>query len=139
MPATAQDTYAIATNRLDPVLKAEEAILININIVPSQMLARGTVMGELTATPGTFKPYASGNVDGSQIPKGVLQYALTTDGGGNITIANEFGIAQKAAPMYVSGIFKTTDLAGLDANAVAVLQGRYVTGVLADGILAFGA
>jgi len=138
MPAAAQDTYAISANRLDPILDAEEASLININIGPSLTLARGTVMGETTATPGLFKPYASGNVDGTQIPKGVLQYACTTDASSNITIANEFGVTQKAAPLYVSGIFKTTDLTGLDANAVAVLQGRYITGVLADGILAFG-
>jgi hypothetical protein len=92
----------------------------------------------LTATPGQFKAYASGNADGSQIPKGILQYACTTDGSGNITIANEQGLTQKAVPMYIGGIFKTTELTGLDANAVSVLNGNIVTGVLADGLFQFG-
>lgn len=137
MPATAAFTYSMA-DRLDPYYEGNEAPVINVNFVATQTLAKGTVLGEITATPGSFKAYASGNGDGSQIPKGILQYACTVDGTGLVTIANEQGLTQKAAPMYIGGIFRTTDLTGLDANAIAVLNGNLVTGVLADGLFQFG-
>jgi hypothetical protein len=137
MPTAALNTYSMA-NRLDPYYEANQANVIDVNLGASLTLAKGTILGELTATPGTFIAYASGNVDGSQTPKGILQYAVTTDGSGNITIANEVGITEKCAPMYISGIFKTTELTGLDANAVTKLGGNLVTGTVADGLFQFG-
>lgn len=137
MPTSAQNTFSFA-DRLDPYYEANEAPTINVNLGNSLTLAKGTVLGELTATPGTFIAYASGNSDGSQTPKGILQYAVTTDGSGNITIANEQGLTQKAAPMYIGGIFRTTELTGLDANAVTKLGGNLITGTVADGLLQFG-
>lgn len=137
MPASATFIYSMA-NRLDPYYEGNEAPVINVNLGASLTLAKGTVLGELTATPGTFIAYASGNADGSQIPKGILQYAVVTDGAGLATIANEQGLQQKAVPMYIGGIFKTTDLTGLDANAITKLGGNLVTGVLADGIFQWG-
>jgi hypothetical protein len=137
MPTTAQNTFSMA-NRLDPYYEGNEAPVVNINLGNSLTLAKGTVMGELTATPGTFIAYASGNADGSQIPKGILQYAVTTDGSGNATIANEQGLTQKAVPMYIGGIFNIADLTGLDANAVTKLGGNIVMGIISAGLFQFG-
>lgn len=137
MPTTAAFTYTMA-DRLDPYYEGNEAPVINVNLVATQTLAKGTVMGEITATPGSFKAYASGNGDGSQVPKGILQYACTVDGSGNVTIANEQGLTQKAVPMYIGGIFNIAELTGLDANAVSVLNGNIVMGIISAGLFQFG-
>lgn len=77
-----------------------------------------------------FRAYASGNTDGSQIPKAILQYACTTDYLGNITILGEFGQTWKTAPAWMSGYFRIQDLVGLDANAVTLLAANIVSGTL---------
>lgn len=101
--------------------------------------ARGLVVGELTTMPGTFKAYASGNTDGSQVAKGILQYACSVDVNGNVTLAGEFGQQQRGVPIYFGGggVFDTTQLVGLDANAVANLGGSLVQGTLAAGQFRF--
>ncbi|HEV7213706.1 MAG TPA: head decoration protein [Chloroflexota bacterium] len=135
MPTTAFQTYS--NSKLIPVYRPDLALLQNVAIVPSVTLAQGTVMGELTATPGTFKAYAVGNADGSQVAKGILQYAVTTDASGNVTLAGEFGQTSKAAPIYFSGSFRTQDLVGLDAGAVTNLGGSLAEGSLTTGIVRF--
>lgn len=135
MPTTASVTYDPSL-RLDPYFNANEAKAIPVNLADGSY-AKGTVLGELTATPGTYKAYASGNSDGSQVPKGFLVYACVAASGA-ITVANQQGVTQRDVPMYYSGEFKTTDLTGLDANAVAVLNGNYISGVLADGVIRIG-
>jgi hypothetical protein len=141
MPTAASNTYS--ANRIVPVYDPDEAPRINVKLAASQVIAKGTVMGETTATPGLFKPYASGNADGTQIPKGILEYDCATDAAANITFggvagAGTFGETHLVAPLYIGGYFKTTELTGLDANAIAVLQAAFVSGVLADGVIQFG-
>lgn len=127
MPTTAQNTYAF--NRVDPFSNADDAMasLIREKFVASLTLAAGTIVGKVTAT-GLYKAYASGNADGSQIPVGVLQYAVTTDGSSNITNWNEWGAQPTTAPIYTQGEFLIADLTGLDDNAVLKLAG-HVDGV----------
>jgi hypothetical protein len=64
---------------------------------------------------------------------------VSIDGGGNVSLAGEFGQTQRGVPMYVGGgaIFKTTDLTGLDANAVTILGASLVQGTVANGQLRF--
>lgn len=133
---------AIATysgNRVDPIIDPEHARMIHVNLGNSLTLAAGTVLGELTATPGKFKAYASGNSDGSEVPKVILRYAAKSDASGNVSVGDavpgEFGQVAKSVEAWYCGTFKTTELTGLDANAVAVLNARYVSGVLADGVI----
>jgi len=59
----------------------------------------------------------------------VNMYACITDAAGNITYGgaiggDRYGLTQKDAPAYTSGCFYTTDLVGLDANAIAVMSGK---------------
>jgi hypothetical protein len=80
--------------------------------------------------------------DGSQVPKAILKYACATDAAGNVTFGgaagNAFGLpAEKCAPAYWAGTFRTTDLVGLDAGAVTAL-GRLISGTLANGVLRIG-
>lgn len=136
MPTTAQHTFS-AANRLDPIFAPAEEHVIHIALAASTTYARGTVLGEVTATPGTYKPYASGNSDGSQTPKAVLKYGCSTDGSGNVTLIGEHGITHKSAPAYMpgSGYFKTSELVGMDANAVTKLGAALVAGDLTSGII----
>lgn len=136
-------TAPIATfgyGRVDPFREAEDAEIRNVNLKPSTVFAAGTIIGEITATPGTYGPYATGNVDGTQNPVGVLQYACATDAGGLITFGSvagqsEWGQTSRAAPMYMSGYFRTEDLVGLDAGAVTKL-GRLLQGTTTSGEIA---
>lgn len=88
--------------------------------------------------PGVYKAYATGNTDGSQVPKGILEYDCACDASGNITLGTvaqggQWGQTQKAVPMFIKGTFYTTELIGLDANAVTVL-GHLNEGSLANGV-----
>jgi len=140
MPTSASRTYT--RQGLVPVYNPEDALEQNVNIAASATIAKGTVLGELTATPGTFKAYASGNSDGSQVPKCIMQYDVVADASGNITVGTvaggtDWGETFPSVPAYFSGAFRTTDLVGLDANAVTVLGGHLVSGTLASGIFEF--
>jgi hypothetical protein len=136
MPTTAQHTWS-ANTRLDPIFDAGRARVLNVALAASTTYARGTVLGEVTATPGTYKPYANANVDGSQTAKGVLAYACVTDASGNLTLIGEHGVTQKHAPMYMpgSGYFKTSELVGMDAAAMVELGASLVAGDLTSGII----
>jgi hypothetical protein len=134
MPTAAANTYAVQP--ITPFYRANGGLMITASFGASLTLAKGTLLGEITATPGEFKAYASGNVDGSQVPKAVLPWDITTDASKNITVGGgEFGLTSKTIPVYGSGYFKTTELVGLDANAVTVLGSHYLSGVLSNGIL----
>jgi hypothetical protein len=141
MPTAATTTYTAL--RVDPVYESEDAPLHNVALAASTVYAAGTVLGEVTATPGTFKPYASGNGDGSQVAKAILQYACATDGSGNITLGGAatggpWGETRLTAPAYFAGIFRCADLTGLDANAVTNLSGHLINGSITTGIVRIG-
>jgi hypothetical protein len=133
MPTTATNTFS--GKRLQPSQRPQDALENAVNLAPSLNLARGTILGEITATPGTFKAYASGNSDGSQFPTAILIYDCQTDASGNITFSSSagqvggfFGQTEKAAPVYQSGFFQMADLVGLDANCLTAAGWRRVAG-----------
>jgi hypothetical protein len=104
-----------------------------------------------TVTPATTTPgrslgnyafCATGNVDGSQVPKGLLVYDTTTDANGNVTwgqqpSGNEFlATGQNAVPIYVDGYFRFEDMpTGTYAPTVGVLTlfARTIHGSFAAG------
>lgn len=141
MPTTPIQTWGMG--RLDPFLEAAEAAEMAVNLAPSLVFAKGTLLGELTATPGTFKAYASGNADGSQIPKCVLRYDCATDaqgfityGGGPAGTSEHPGEKTRSIDAFYSVILKTTDIPNLDAGAVTALGARLISGNLAAGVIA---
>lgn len=96
-----------------------------------------TATAGVAGTPGVYGPYASGNTDGSQNPKGILKYACATDANGQIwqgltAGSSEFGQSTKDTSMWFRGTFRTEDLVGLDANAITKL-GRLIYGTYAKG------
>jgi hypothetical protein len=143
MPTTPAMTFG--AKRVDPLKAPDKAIVEVVGLKVSTTFAAGTLIGEITATPGTYGPYATGNVDGTQNPTHIMQYDCITDASGNVTFgsgvtagAGEWGQTQKGAPAYASGEFSTADLVGLDAGAVTKL-GRLIQGTVTSGrILVYG-
>jgi hypothetical protein len=89
---------------------------------------------------GTFKAYSATATDGSQVPKCIAQCDMVTDSANppNITLGGqagggEFGQTQLTAPVYTSGYFFTSDLVGLDTNAISLLGGHLVRGSAGSG------
>lgn len=138
MPTAATTTFTEAG--LQPVYNAEDAKQHNVKLSDATYAA-GTVLGELTATPGTFAAYADANVDGTGVAKGFLQYACVVASGlvttGTASGGGPFGQTKTYAPVYFSGAFRTVDLTGFDAAALADLNGHLVNGSAADGIVEF--
>lgn len=141
MPTTPTQTWGMG--RLDPFLEPDEAAEMAVNLVPNATFLKGQLLGELTATPGVFKVYASGNADGSEKPKCVLRYDCVTDaqgfityGGGPAGTSEHVGAKTRAVDAFYSGIFKTQDIPNLDAGAVTALGARLLSGSLANGVLA---
>jgi hypothetical protein len=130
------NTYA--NTRLDPYMDADDALETAVQLKASTTYVAGTVLGEITASPGTFAPYASGASDGSQVPKMLLREACTTDASGNITGADNLGDTRKDTHAFFAGTFITTALTGLDANAVTAGGWRLISGTVSNGILRLG-
>jgi hypothetical protein len=134
MPNTFSNQYG--NQGLIPVfdhgMKAEQH---RIKLGNSLTVAKGTVMGQITAT-GLWIPYLTGAADGSQIPKCVLTYDTVTDASGNHTIGGgQQGETYLDTPAYFGGDFNAADLTGLDAGALTAgkwiqLWGSITTGVI---------
>jgi hypothetical protein len=134
MPTSATTQYSGI--RLEPYMDPDDALMVDVQLTASVTYAKGTILGEVTATPGVYKAYASGSADGSQIPKAILVYPTVTDASGNATLPGEYGATLKAVPVYFAGTFATADLVGLDATALTnkpawnLVQGSVSAGIL---------
>lgn len=141
MPTTYSSSYELQGNRLDPLYPhdaAAQAVAIKPAGAGTTTLQAGTILGEVTATPGTYGAYASGNSDGTQNPNAILKYTITVDTSGNITGLNEWGQAVTSVEAYYMGTFRTQDLVGLDSNAVTKLNARLIEGSVTQGIVHIG-
>jgi len=132
MPASPINTFS--NQGLQPIndrgMKAEQ---FSVKLTPTQTLAKGTVMGQVT-TGGLYKAYASGNADGSQIPVGLLAYDVVVDASGNCTIGGgDQGITYPTAPMFSCGEFSCADLTGLDAGGVTAGGWKLMYGSVSTG------
>jgi hypothetical protein len=121
MPTTAFQTF----NAAEVVPLYDDGVKeLPFRLANSASIARGTIVGEVTATPGYIAAYASGNSDGSQTPIGIMHYDVASDSSGNITIgsatagASSWGQTYTSCPVYVQGDFSCADLTGLDATAI---------------------
>lgn len=144
MPTTATNTWSYTAIR--PMYEPDEECLIAVNLPVSVSYTAGTLLGEVTATPGTAKAYVDAAGDGSGVAKYVLPYDCATDASGNITIGsttagvNAWGVTSKSVAVYHRGTFKTSELkqagaGSIDAAAVADLYAHLISGTLADGVI----
>lgn len=140
MPTAASTTYT--NDVLMPMFPAIPHPELPIKLTVSTVYAKGTVLAELTATPGTYGVYADAGTGGLGVAKCILKYACAVDGSGNITFGTaatggQFGETYKTAPAYFGGTFKTTELTGIDAAALLDLAGSLMYGSIADGVIKF--
>ena len=142
MPITASTTYT--GKKLEPAIRPELAVTIAVRLPANAVYPKGTVLGEVSATPGLFKAYATGSADGSQIPKAVVPYDVSTDASGNIyfgtAAVSEFGQFYPSVDVYIAGYFYTADLpqtgiGAIDANAITTPQLVLKQGTLAAGLV----
>lgn len=129
--ATFGNTYG---NQTIPVMTATGAFTGGTS--PSVAVAHTTAgVGPQYA----YKPYASGNSDGSQNAQLFLEYDCTVDHGGNVTLGTPPGAPWAAttgtAPAYFAGVFNTAQLVGLDSTAVTALKGVIKSGTVANGLI----
>jgi len=133
MPTAALNVFP--GNPCQAIYSGREAKAQTVKFGPGITVAKGTVMGQITAS-GLWIAYLTGASDGSQTARAISQYDVVVDGSGNHTIGGgDLGWTEVGAPVYLNGLFRTTELVGLDAGAVTSL-GRLVSGSVADGILA---
>jgi hypothetical protein len=129
MPTTASITFG--GQKLEPYDRPQDAQIVNLKLGASLTLAKGTVLGRITAS-NLWKAYANGNSDGSEVARAILQYDVATDANGKhyfgTSAASEHGQSHTAVPAYISGNFRVADLTGLDANGLADFNGQLVFG-----------
>ena len=140
MPTTA--TLTFVGQKLEPIIFPEFVLTDSVKIKASQNIPRGTIRGEVSASLGTFAPYAVGNGDGTGVALAIAIYDMQTDAGGLITysdtsgqVGGEFQQQSQTAPLYFAGYFDIDDLVGLDSTAITQL-GRVMRGGSSHGILA---
>ena len=140
MSNTAVNTFG--NQKLEPYYAGVPHVLESVKLPASVSYPKGTLLGELTATPGTFSAYAAANTDGSQFPKAILPYDVTTDASGNASIAGlaPFGLvaATPTVPAYFKGAFRSEELrqtgaGAIDAGAVAGPYMKLINGTVAAG------
>lgn len=144
MPTTASSTFEPSLNRLDPVFAPRFNMVLNVALPAATSgtvtYSKGTIMAEYSATNsnGIYAGYSStATANGLNIPKGILQYTVAVDTSGRVALAGEFGQTQNGAPMYMPGmaVWRVSELVGLDANVLTVLNGAYVEGSSAGGLV----
>ncbi|MBB6053266.1 head decoration protein [Armatimonas rosea] len=132
--------YSSNASKLEPAFDPSEARTMAGRFIASTTFAKGTIIGQITAagaTQGQFKPYASGNTDGSQVAVGIVTYDFVTDANGNVILgpagsAADLGRGNNpTAEFYYKGAFYQTELTGLDATAISSFKAREfgITGV----------
>ena len=136
MSTTATNIYA--SGGLQPAFPKPDVLPLAVKLKPNTAFPAGCVLGEITATPGVYGPYAAANTDGTQTPKGLLKYGCTTDANGYFSYG-EYD-TQQNAPAFFVGSFLTADLpqtgpGAIDANAVTAATWRLVQGSVVSGIV----
>lgn len=100
----------------------------------------GAALAVAGSPPTVNTAYTAPNGAGTHKPKCILRYDCATDANGYATYGTSssggmHGESHRAVPAWFSGDFATSELTGLDQNAVDVWPARLVSGTVADGIL----
>ena len=136
LPVDATVTFGgTAANWAMPLMVATSNL--TVGGVPAGVTVDATQAGNRA---GLWGPYNDAATDGREVARAIATYTFRTDNFGRVVFGQagtspEHGIYHQTAPAWFKGRFRTTDLTGLDANAIVDL-GRLESGTLADGILA---
>jgi hypothetical protein len=106
---------------------------VPILLGPNLDIPAGTILGQRT-TDLRFFPFQPLAVDGTQLPRGILQYHVQTNANGDV-INRYFGhlglgldCGPKYTNMYVCGIFRIQDIFGDLASALSAGWARLIDG-----------
>jgi hypothetical protein len=123
----------------DPItsgVPGTELVLLHVNLKASETYLKGSAIGEITATPGTFGPYASGASDGTETPTAIVPFTCVSASSGLITVgttADPAGLTHKSVPAIFGGYVRAQDIVGLDADLKSHL-GKLIKGTASAGI-----
>jgi hypothetical protein len=126
MPTTTISTTSAA--KLEPAEYPQDARIDAAQLAPSLDLAAGTLLGKITAT-NKLAAYNDSLTNGVETAVAILVYDTSTDASGNhylgdSDVPSEVNLPHKDCSIYVAGVFRTTDLTGYNAAALADFQGR---------------
>ncbi len=144
MPTTA--LYSFTQDVLTPVRNPDLAREQAVKLKASTTFTKGEILGELTATPGTYDKYNSGGADGTEQPKCILAYSVVTDANGLPTLlGGVYPLPDNNVPAFTRGDFDcaTIDTAMGDAGtllsaAIAAANWHLSAGTVAAGIVSIG-
>lgn len=145
MPSTALNNFTQL--KLEPVSNPDLARQIAVKLKASTTYTKGCILGELTATPGTYDTFVSGAADGTQIPKVILAYDVVTDASGNPTgVTYPYPpFPDLAVPAFSRGEFDCATIDTAMGDTGTILQaaitaglGRLIQGSATAGIVQIG-
>lgn len=86
---------------------------------------------------GVYAAYADANSDGTGVMRGLCEFSFTVDSNGFVLFSDGTPSNSKTQTIYVGGTFTTADTSGVDANGLADVNGKIVTGNLTSGVFSF--
>lgn len=125
MPVTLE-TYNAA--KLEPAEYPHDARIDAAQFGPSLTIAKGTVLGKKTADSKLYA-YNDALSDGTEVAVAISVYDVKTDASGNHYLGTDavpsgFNLPHKDASIYIAGVFRTADLTGWNAAALADFKAR---------------
>jgi hypothetical protein len=128
---------------LQPKEFPDEARLMPVVLTSGAAYARGLVLGQVDAD-GKYGTYADAGAGGLDVARAILAIDTVVDASGNHVYGTTAGLTAGEAGeqmshtfAWVAGTFRTSELTGLTAAAVADL-GRLTEGDTTDGTLRIG-
>lgn len=105
------DTFHYDLAPVQPAYNPNAALKGVAKFPASKTLHKGTLVGELVASPGVYDAYDHTASDGLQVGKGILMYDITTDANALITnLGGSIPDLQLSAPFYRTGFFDCADV-----------------------------
>lgn len=144
MPTTA--VYSFTQDVLVPIRNPDLAREQGVKLKASTTYVKGTILGEQSANPGIYDTFAPGNNDGTQMPKCILAYGVTTDANGVPTlIGGLYPLPDNNVPAFTRGDFDCAtidtamgDTGALLTAAIAAANWHLSAGTATAGIVSIG-
>jgi hypothetical protein len=114
--------------KLEPIEFPEDARIEAVVMGASLTVARGTVLGKVTAT-NKHAAYNDALTNGVEVATCIAVYDFVTDASGNVylgtsAVASEMNLPHATAPVYVAGVFNSSELTGWNAAAAVDFHAR---------------
>ena len=128
MPTTPQLTFTWL--KLEPAKDADLARTQAVKLIPSTSFTRGEILGEIGTT-GVYAKFNPAANDGTQIPKCIIVYTVTTDASGVPSSNNTYPyptFPDIAVPAYYRGTFDCALVTAAMGDAGTLLNAAIAAG-----------